>query len=357
MPTQNSVKFSDSAIAYIGLDVHLKQWNVCIYHGGIKRKSFQQSPSVDVLMKHLESNYPGLAYHSAYEAGVCGFSIHYALEKAGVKNIVFNAADIRQTNKERARKTDSIDASKIARELSQGQLKSIHIPPKERVDDRSLLRERGMLLGDIKRLKARIRHFLHVNGIRIPDEYSAGKWPKSFVKWLKGPCSDAAEKSTAFVICDMTDTLVGMAERLKIVDKRIASLMQTKAYSDDYSLLMGIPGIGKITACTILLECGDLSEFSSAEKFCAFIGLVPDMNRSDEHEGKCSITRRRHKILRYMLTECAWKAISVDSHLSGLYVKYSRRMPRAKAIVKIANKLAKIIKFVMRNKTAYVQNA
>ena len=90
MPRQKSSKNPDSQNVYIGLDVHLRQWNVCIYQGGIARKPFQQSPSASVLLAHLKAHYPEMNYYSAYEAGVCGCSVHYELLAAGIENIIFN---------------------------------------------------------------------------------------------------------------------------------------------------------------------------------------------------------------------------------------------------------------------------
>ena len=351
MPIQSSTKFSDSQNVYIGLDVHLRQWNVCIYHGGIRRKPFQQPPSVEALLSHLKENYPDMNYFSAYESGVSGNSIHYELEDNGIRNIVFNPADIPQKNKDRKRKTDKADASKIARALSHGDLKCIHIPSKERTQHRNILRVRNCYIEDVKRSKIRIRHLLHVNGIGIPDEYKNGRWPKAFFTWLQKLYPD--NNVTGQAIRAMTIGLLNQMSLLKDVEVRIRDLMKKDCYAKDFHLLRTIPGIGETTAYTLLLECGDLSAFSSADKFCAFLGLIPDTDISDQHEVKCGITLRRHKVLRYMLTESAWRAVSLDSGFSKLYTKYSRRMPKQKAIVKIAHKLAKIIKFVLTNKKAY----
>ena len=351
MPTQSSSKKLDSQNVYIGIDVHLRQWNVCIYQGGIRRRPFQQSPSVKALLSHLRANYPGMIYHSAYEAGVCGNSIHYELEDNGIHNIVFNPADIAQKDKERKRKTDKVDSSKIARALSNGELECIHIPTKERTEHRNMLRVRNCCISDVKRSKIRLRHLLHVNGIGIPPEYCNGRWPQSFFAWLQELYPDP--NATGQAIRAMTHGLQSQLSLLKDVEPRIRNLMEEACYAEDFRLLRTIPGIGETTAYTLLLECGDLSAFSSADKFCAFVGLIPDSDISDLHEVKCGITRRRHKTLRYMLTEAAWRAISMDSSLSRLYAKYTHRMPKQKAIVKIAHKLAKIIKFVVTNKTAY----
>lgn len=353
MPVQSYNRESNSQNVFIGLDVHLNQWNVCIHQGGITRKAFQQPADAMTLLKYLQRNYPSMNYLSAYEAGVCGTSVHYNLMDLGIKNIIINAADVSQTHKEKVRKTDAVDASKIARALANGELRSIHIPPQWRVTDRNLLRLRATQVSDIKRQKIRVRHFLHNNGIAIPEEFRHHRWPKAFLVWLLQTGKDL-DNTTGVTLKMMTDSLSRLLEEHRRLNRRLLELMKEERYANDYNLLLSIPGIGRITAISILLECGDLTDFRSAEAFCSYVGLVPDIHRSDTHDGRCGITHRRHKMLRYMLTECAWRAIRKDEHLSRLYVSYTSHMPCAKAIVKIANKLAKIIKFVLKNKTKYV---
>ena len=354
MPVQSSAKSSNSQNVYIGLDVHLKQWNVCIHQGGIRRKTFQQPASARVLVSYLHKYYPGMTYYSAYEAGVCGCSIHYSLQEHGVHNIIFNAADISQTHKERVRKTDAVDAAKIARALAHGELRPVHIPPPWRLADRNLIRLRSARVSDMKRIKSRLRHYLHTNGITIPVEFPPGQWSKRFLTWLRETAqSDTTATGTALSM--MVDGIDTAMAGLKETNVRLTELMAADRYRADYALLRTIPGIGALTATTILLECGDLSDFSSADAFCAYVGLVPDIHRSDSHEVDCGITHRRHRDLRYMFTECAWRAVRTDDYFSGLYSGYCRRMPPAKAIIKIAHKLAKIVKFALRNKKAYVK--
>ena len=355
MPMQSNTKTIKRQNVYIGIDVHLRQWHVAITQGGITRKPFMQDPSAEVLLNHLRKNYPDYNYYSAYEAGFCGFAIHRSLVKAGINNIVVNAADIPHSDKERVRKTDSVDAAKISRELSKGTLKSVFIPSIQQQDDRAFLRCRQMIINDIKRTKARIRHALHSNGIDIPKEFSSGGWPKAFISWIENLCAQELKEGVAAYITSMLETLSFQQTNLREIETRINCLMQSEKYQKNYALLRSVPGMGDVTIHTILLECGDLSAFSSADKFCSFIGLVPDMNQSDRHNTNCSITRRRHKTMRYMLTECAWRAIHIDESLSRCFARYCRNMPKTKAIIRIANKLAKIAKFVLKNQTQYVQ--
>jgi transposase len=103
---------------YAGFDVHKKSWKVTIMAEDTFYKTFTQPPNPEVLYNYLKSNFPGGNYHSAYEAGFCGFWIHDKLTSLGVRSIVVNPADIPTTDKERVQKEDKRDSRKIARSLS-----------------------------------------------------------------------------------------------------------------------------------------------------------------------------------------------------------------------------------------------
>lgn len=86
---------------FIGIDVHRKNWTVTIRTRDVELQTFVMNPSPDELAQHLQRRYPGGTYHSAYEAGFCGFWIHRKLKDIGIPNIVVNAADIPTKRKER----------------------------------------------------------------------------------------------------------------------------------------------------------------------------------------------------------------------------------------------------------------
>jgi len=97
---------------FIGLDVHKKSWSVTIIVDGIEHSTFTQPPDPGCLCNYLHRMFPGASYHSAYEAGFCGYSIHRELNSLGIKNIVINAADIPTTQKDKLQKRDPVDSRK-----------------------------------------------------------------------------------------------------------------------------------------------------------------------------------------------------------------------------------------------------
>ncbi len=89
--------------------------------------------------------FKGAEIYSAYEAGFSGFNLHRELEKAGIKNIVVNAASISIAANDRV-KTDLRDSKKIAEQLSTNQLKAIYVPNKDEEARRTLTRTREQVV-------------------------------------------------------------------------------------------------------------------------------------------------------------------------------------------------------------------
>src|SRR4030043_1195191 len=172
---------------YAGFDAHLNSWKVTVMAEDIVYKTFTQPPKPDVLYNYLKKNFPGGNYHTAYEAGFCGYWIHDKLLSFGIKSIVVNPADIPTTDKERVQKEDKRDSRKIARSLSNGTLMPIFVPSIKTQRDRSLLRTRAMLVKDLVRFKNRIKSFLYFYGISIDNSFSnpQSHWSNRFMSWLE----------------------------------------------------------------------------------------------------------------------------------------------------------------------------
>lgn len=337
---------------YIGFDVHKKSWQVSIMTEHATHKSFSQPPSVGTLVNYLQANFSGGTYHSAYEAGFCGFWIHRELEKLGVNSMVVNPADIPTTQKEQVQKEDKRDSVKIAKGLRSGNLNAIYIPSEKSVEDRGLVRIRHLLVKDAIRYKSRIKGFLNFHGIPIPSSFNqSGHWSKRFMNWLKS--IEMKNESGKFSIDVLIREVESLRSNILDVTKKIRHLSQTEEYKLNAELLQSVPGIGLITGMTFLTEIDKIERFESTDKLCSFIGLVPTMHSSGEKEVHGHITYRSNHLLRRMLIESSWIAIRYDPALMRAYHEYCKRMVPNKAIIRIARKLITRIQFVLVNKQAY----
>jgi len=65
------------------------------------------------------------------------------------------------------------------------------------------------------------------------------------------------------------------------------------------------------------------------------------------------MTYRRNIALRYAIIESAWVAVKRDSALIMCFAQWATKMPKSKAIVKIARKLLNRIRFVLVHHQPY----
>ena len=339
---------------YIGIDVHKKEWTVCIFSEHMEHKKFSQPPSADALQSYLHRHFPGANYYSAYEAGFCGFHVHTKLESVGINNIVVNAADVPTTHKEKSNKTDKRDSRKLARSLRAGELECIHIPTRKTQEDRSLLRTRYAVRKDLTRIKLRIKSLLNFYGIEHPEQFSTpGKhWSKRYMEWLKTlPMEQESGRA-------VLQTLISEAEEMRkvqlAVTKEVRVLSKTESYSKNFELLNGIPGISVITGMCFLTEIDDINRFSSTNHLASYVGLVPSCHGTGEKENNGFITSRAHKLMRDMIVESAWITAAKDPALHLAFCKLCKRMDQNKAIIRIARKLLNRIYHTLKTKTVYV---
>jgi len=339
---------------YVGLDVHLKSWKVSIMAEKLTLKTFSQDPRPELLHHYLVKNFPNGTYHSAYEAGFCGYWIHNKLMALGIDSIVVNPADIPTTDKEKVSKTDKCDSKKIAKCLRNGELKGIHVSSLKTLEDRCLVRTRGTLVKDLSRNKNRIKAFLYFHGIEIPERFkqTSTHWSNRFMNWLRSiELSEYSAKKSLTLTIDESEHL-----RLVILDatKGIRELSLSETYANHIELLRSIPGIGILTAMIILTEIEAINRFDNFDKFCSFIGLVPTTHSSGEKDIIGEITHRGNNFLRSAIVECAWIAVRKDITLNKSYHDYCRRMEPNKAIIRIARKLLNRIRYVLKNNQPYV---
>lgn len=340
---------------YIGIDVHLKQWHVCVRTSAISRRPFTQCPDAAVLRAYLDREFPGAAYYSAYESGFCGFSVHRELERRGIKNIVFNPADIRDTQKERLRKTDAVDCVKICRNLMSGDLTPIYVPDETVESHRELLNYRGRLIRLRTAVKNRLKGYVNKHGIKYPTELVSPNrhWSRAFLDWLETAAETGLCRTSARLVKDNIAELRHTNDLVREVDKEILSVLL--GYYPEMDLaLRSIPGIGRLCSAALCAYIVDINRFESDDRLAGYIGLVPDVRSSDEKAVVLGVTLRGNRMLRSMMIECAWRSIALDPALSMAYTNYIRRgLKPNNAIIRIARKLVNRIRYVLRAGNKY----
>jgi transposase len=169
----------------------------------------------------------------------------------------------------------------------------------------------------------------------------------------------------------MLDVNISMIKSLsKSLEKVIAAILQLldddankdlPIISMTIALLCSIPGIGLITAATVLAEIGDFSAFSKPDKLVAFFGIDPSVKQSGQFEGtKNKMSKRGSRLLRRVLFTTALANVrkkrngnELNPVLYDFYRKKSVNKAKKVALGAVMHKLVFIIFAVLRDKRPF----
>jgi transposase len=88
------------------------------------------------------------------------------------------------------------------------------------------------------------------------------------------------------------------------------------------SLLRSIPGVGKITAASLVAYVGDINRFPSAKQLTAYMGLDLRLCESGTSvHGKSFLTKRGNRHLRFVLFNAAYRAMNYNPDLKQYFAK------------------------------------
>lgn len=316
---------------YIGMDVHKKKYSISFVHCNqfIRRVTIEATESA---LEKLLKNYRGYSLHSVYEAGFCGFHLHYFLLEFGVNNIVAAPNKLPVVSGDKV-KTDPRDSLKLATFLSKDLLSTISVPSKELLNLRQALRTRNQLLKKKKRCTSQVKAILIQQGIKI-DAVGLSKKVITFIEALRLP---EIIKASVLIHIETYKFIVKQMEEIESISMK--SIIK-KGDQNNYKLLTSIPGVGPLTATALLYEIGDWSRFKNKKQISAFLGLTPAEYSSGESIRQGRITGQGNPWLRSLLVEASWQLIRKDPAMNEAFNRIATQAKgRKKAIVAIARKL------------------
>ena len=100
------------------------------------------------------------------------------------------------------------------------------------------------------------------------------------------------------------------------INKQISTIIK-----DLNPRMLTIPGIGEISAATILSEYGDIKNFSNSNKMLAFAGLDPSINQSGTLEYNGKMVKHGSGLLRYTIMNSAMAILRFSPEFYDYYLK------------------------------------
>ena len=336
-------------LLYVGIDVHKKQWSICIRTSEFEHRKFTQPANTEILHNYILKYFSDYQVTCAYEAGCFGYWISEELQSYGYRCLVLNPADIPGSDKESKQKTDHNDCRKIARELSKGELKSIFQPAVTQQNFRNLFRQRNVLMKQLRQIKCQIRSLLCFSGVNIDKEFENSTWSNGFKKWLQ---ELPLENNNRLTLNSMLRRLFFLHGEFLLIERQLRTYART-FHKEAYKILLSIPGIGPVVSIAVLSELGDLSRFKRIDNLCSYIGLIPNIYQSGDTLRVDGLTNRCHSLLRSYFVESAWTAVRRDPELIEYYKKFVGKKVAGKIIIKVARKLLIRMYYCMKFKQPY----
>lgn len=240
-----------------------------------------------------------------------------------------------------ARKTDKLDAQKLARlaRVDPELLYPIEHRSRESQAHLGLLRSRDALIRSRTQLINHVRGTVKSFGARLP-KCSAQSFHKKAVGQLPGELAETLEGIVA--------TIATLTEKIRDYDRRIERVCK-ESYPHESGLLRQVGGVGALTALSYILTLEDPHRFAKSRCVGAYLGFVPRKDQSGEQDPNRRISKEGDEMLRRLLVSSAHYILgpfAPDSDLRRHGEKIAQRggkNARKRATVAVARKLAVLL--------------
>ena len=332
---------------YVGLEDSKKTWKLCVRSADMVVFQGSIPAEYDNLRQFFKNKFPGCRIEVIYEAGFSGFWLHDLLTQDGIKCVVTPPNKVTEEKCNRV-KTDKIDAFRLAKVLENRDYKSCRVPTEKRMKDRQISRSLYQFQKKIISTKNQIRRLLDLHGIK---GLRKGVWSDSYYKTLTSLELDETLKLCLDCYLELLGTL--REKRIQLYS-RLKELYKSSDYKDDAELLSSFPGIGWFTAIRLVLEWGDISEFSSGKRFASYNGLCPSEYSTGDNTRRGHITKQGNRFSRHWLVEAAWTAVRKDPVMLDKFKRvWASSGKKNIAVVAVARKMAVRMREVIVSRQPY----
>jgi transposase len=252
----------------------------------------------------------------------------------------------------RGNKNDYRDAEAIVEAAHRPEMRFVAVKQVEQQDVQSLLRIREGYIETRTKVVNQMRGLLAEYGVVIPLGVAKLR------KILPSLFERTTENGLTLLMKQMLETQYNF---LLIVDEQIEmcdiQLLALSKKHETCQRLMGIEGIGIITALALYACVGNGEGFKNGRHFAAFLGLVPRQHSSGGKDRLLGISKRGDDFVRRMLIHGArsvvlWSSKKQDPR-SRWINQLKERRGMNKTCVAVANKNARIVMAMLMKNEIY----
>ena len=338
---------------FVGMDVHVRNSYLCIRDD--EGRTLRQGRVGNTLGELAEflGTFEDQPVRVSLENTTNARAVHRLLCEYATEAGIDLTAEVLDARKlrviaESVTKCDRLDAGILA-DLTRSNLK---LPACYLADDDVFaLREHLRARADVVRMqtmtKNRIHALLHRRGILRPK---SNLFTASGRTWLAQIELDEAGRS---IVERYFEILAELHRSIMQSNRALRRLATHDRWVKPATLLQTVPGVGLVTALTVLAELGDLGRFRSPAAVSNYAGLVPVMRDSNEKHYRGGITKRGPAHLRAVLVEAAWVAQGRVPRYAHQFERIKERRGAQKAIVAVARRLLEDLFVMMKKNEAF----
>src|SRR5215213_9092826 len=249
-------------------------------------------------------------------------------------------------------KNDYRDAEAIAEAAQRPTMRPVPLKSAEQLDLQSLHRVRSRLIGQRTAVINQIRGFLLECGIPV-RKGPAGL--REALPAILAQRTDVLSPRMIHLIEDLAGDWRHLDGRIETLTRDITDLARQDA---GCRRLLGIPGVGVITASAMVAAVGTGAAFARGRDFAAWLGLVPKQISTGDRTVLGGLSKRGNRYLRTLFVGGA-QALLRDpgrwqDHGFGRWVMTAgARLHRNVLAAALANKLARIAWSVLSRECGY----
>jgi len=333
---------------YCGLDVSRKSTHVYIEDPQGRRVKRGVVPTTPTGLAGAVERYAERGLRVAVEAGNQTAWIVDLLREVGAKVHVVHPLKVKLVA-ESKKKTDRIDAQILAHLLRVGGLpEPVHVPSHRSRELRGLLVARRQLVRMRTKLLNVVRGLAREQRIELRPRalLTTGGWGEL----------TAATMSPALreVVAAYQATGQAASTALAALDRQ---LTQRARRDPRVARLETMPGVGPVSAQTLVAAVDTIERFGSAKKLVAYAGLAPSVRASGERVEYGRITKQGRSEIRAVWVQAAHAVLAVKAAgaapLQRWCTRVARRRGKKTALVALARKLLTIAFHLLRDGTTY----
>jgi transposase len=335
-------------VTLIGIDLAKSIFQVCGVNQAGKRvfnRQIRRAKLMELLVQHPDATI-------AMEA--CSGSNYWGreLQQRGFQVKLIPPQHVKPFVK--GNKNDRNDAFAITEAARRPNLRCVEPRTLAQTDMIQVHRVLDRMIGQRNALINQLRGFLNEYGIVVNrgKERLLAAMPD-----LLEDADNGLTSSSRALYQSMYDDWRQMNEAIKRVDKAI----KTQANADEAAQrLMKIKGVAERIATATIAHAGNGHGYQSGRHFAANLGLVPREHSSGGKQKLGGITKRGNRYLRRLLIQGAWSVVrnaeKSDDRMSRWAKQLIERRGKHKAVVAVANKMARIMWSMLYHQTEFRAN-